>query len=388
MQKIRYRLVYNRKKQLNRQGTALIQVECRLNGRNIYFTTNLYLRPEHWDRNTAQVVNHPQKIELNAMLFDYIIHLQKIELDFWKQGIQPTLALMREAVRNNKTATIPFLTFARMCINSSDRKENTKENLLSTVSHLEKFRPGIDFKDLTYSFVRDFESWLRKNGKSTNTTSKHLRQLRTLVNEAINEGYIKPDAYPFRKFKIKKEKTEHKHLTPDELSILENLSTRNSKQRHVLDAFLFCCYTGLRYSDFCSITQKNIIQIDRSPWLVLTMQKTNLQIKLPLSLLFAGKALNILSRYSSIEEFSSIPSNCETNRIIAEIRKLASIHKPFTFHAARHTCATLLVHQGVAITTVQKVLGHTSVKTTQLYSEIMSDTIVKDLKSSSLRLSL
>lgn len=177
-------------------------------------------------------------------------------------------------------------------------------------------------------------------------------------------------------------------MTPDELSILENLSTRNSKQRHVLDAFLFCCYTGLRYSDFCSITQKNIIQIDRSPWLVLTMQKTNLQIKLPLSLLFAGKALNILSRYSSIEEFSSIPSNCETNRIIAEIRKLASIHKPFTFHAARHTCATLLVHQGIAITTVQKILGHTSVKTTQLYSEIMSDTIVKDLKSSSLRLNL
>ena len=51
------------------------------------------------------------------------------------------------------------------------------------------------------------------------------------------------------------------------------------------------------------------------------------------------------------------------------------------FHTARHTCATLLVHQGVAITTVQKILGHTSVKTTQIYSEVMSDTIIKDLKS-------
>lgn len=50
-------------------------------------------------------------------------------------------------------------------------------------------------------------------------------------------------------------------------------------------------------------------------------------------------------------------------------------------HLARHTCATLLVHQGVAITTVQKLLGHTSVKTTQIYSEVLSSTIVRDLKN-------
>lgn len=50
-------------------------------------------------------------------------------------------------------------------------------------------------------------------------------------------------------------------------------------------------------------------------------------------------------------------------------------------HTARHTCATLLVHQGVAITTVQKLLGHTSVKTTQIYSEVLSSTIVRDLKN-------
>ncbi|MEO4750381.1 tyrosine-type recombinase/integrase [Phocaeicola vulgatus] len=54
---------------------------------------------------------------------------------------------------------------------------------------------------------------------------------------------------------------------------------------------------------------------------------------------------------------------------------------PILFHVSRHTCATLLVHQGVAITTVQKLLGHTSVKTTQIYSEVLSSTIVRDLKN-------
>lgn len=55
--------------------------------------------------------------------------------------------------------------------------------------------------------------------------------------------------------------------------------------------------------------------------------------------------------------------------------------QPITFHTARHTCATLLVHQGVPITTVQKLLGHTSVRTTEVYSEVLSNTIIRDLKA-------
>ena len=84
MQKIRYRLVYNRKHTLNKQGTALIQVEAKLNQRNIYLTTNIYIKPEYWNKDISEVINHPQSVELNAMLFEYIIYLQGIELSFWK----------------------------------------------------------------------------------------------------------------------------------------------------------------------------------------------------------------------------------------------------------------------------------------------------------------
>ena len=94
MEKIRYRLVYNRKKQLNKQGTALVQVEASLNQRKIYFKTNVYFRPEHWNKQTAQVVDHPQSNDLNAMLFEFALHLQGIELSVCKRGIQPQLALL------------------------------------------------------------------------------------------------------------------------------------------------------------------------------------------------------------------------------------------------------------------------------------------------------
>ena len=150
--------------------------------------------------------------------------------------------------------------------------------------------------------------------------------------------------------------------------------------RHILDAFLFCCYVGLRFSDFCQLDQSNFIKINGKRWLYFKSVKTGIELRLPLYLLFDGKALCILDKYN-IAEFASLGSNSEVNKALSVIAGMARIKKHITYHTARHTCATLLIHQGVPITTVQRLLGHTSVKTTEIYSEILSSTIVKDLRA-------
>ena len=380
MQKIRYRLVYNRKKHLNRQGTALVQIEASLNQRKVYFRTNIYLKPEHWDSRRSQVYNHPQADDLNTMLYEFILQLQEIELSLWKRGVPATLSLLKDAIVKDKPVNVTFPVFARDYVLSSDRKDSTKENLLTTITVLQDFRSGLDFKDITYTFLKEFEVYLREKGNSVNTIAKHLRQLRTLVNEAINQGYIHADAYPFRKFKIKQEKGRHEFLTPDELRKMENLQVSDKRLRHVLDAFLFCCYVGLRFSDFCQLSPANFIRVNGKRWLHFKSIKTGVEIRLPLHLLFDGRALAILDKYD-ISDFANLGSNSETNKALVELAALARIRKHITYHTARHTCATLLIHQGVPITTVQKLLGHTSVKTTEIYSEILSNTIVRDLKA-------
>lgn len=380
MDKIKYRLVYNRKKQLNKQGTALVQVEASLNQRKVYFKTNIYLKPEHWDKRTSQVIVHPQANDLNAMLFEFVLHLQGIELSLWKRGVPATLSLLKDAMKKNRPVNVTFPVFAKEYVQHSDRRQSTKENLITTINVLQEFRPGLDFKDITYTFLKDFEVYLREKGNGVNTVAKHLRQLRTLVNEAINQGYIHADAYPFRKFKIKQEKGRHEFLTPDELRKLEILEINDRKLRHVLDAFLFCCYVGLRFSDFCQLTPANFIRVNGKRWLHFKSIKTGIELRLPLHLLFEGKALSILDRYD-ITEFANLGNNSEVNKCLAQITMMARIKKHVTYHTARHTCATLLIHQGVPITTVQKLLGHTSVKTTEIYSEILSSTILRDLKA-------
>lgn len=91
IEKIRYRLVYNRENTLNNQGTALVQIEALLHKRKMYLSTNVYLRPGEWDKDTAQVVNHPQGDALNAMLYEKILELQAVEIGYWKRGVSPTL---------------------------------------------------------------------------------------------------------------------------------------------------------------------------------------------------------------------------------------------------------------------------------------------------------
>ena len=335
MEKIRYRLVYNRKNQLNKQGTALVQMEASLNQRKVYFKTNIYIHPEHWDKKTAQVCNHPQANDLNSMLFEFMLHLQGIELSFWKRGIQPTLALLRDAIKKNTPVNVTFTVFAREYVKHSDRRKSTKDNLITTINVLQEFRQGLDFKDITYTLLKDFETYLREKGNGVNTVAKHLRQLRTLVNEAINQGYIHADAYPFRKFKIKQEKGRHEFLTPDELRKLENLEVKDQKLRHVLDAFLFCCYVGLRFSDFCQLSPENFIKVNGKKWLHFKSIKTGIELRLPLHLLFEGKALGILERHN-IEEFASLGCNSDVNKYLAQIAGMARIKKHITYHTARH----------------------------------------------------
>ena len=380
IEKIRYRLVYNRKKQLNKQGAALVQIEAYLNGRKIYLTTNVYLRPEEWDHDTSQVVQHPQANDLNAMLYEKILELQQVEISYWRKGVSPSLLDLKNAVKHHVTADITFLNFARNSVEQSNRREGTKQNIYATMHRMKNFRGDVEIRDVNYKYLTDFEAYLRSLGLKVNSVGKHLRNVRTLINEAINQGYMNLNDYPFRKFKIQKEKPEHRVLTQKELSKLESVALKGKMRQRVLDSFLFCCYSGIRFSDYKLLTDDNILSLKGNKWLSLRTQKTNIKQKIPIYLLFEGKALNLIGKYDSLEAMNKIGCNADVNRILKDITCKAGIAKRVTFHTARHTFATLLLGQSIPITTIQRLLGHTSVKTTQIYSEVLDDTLIYDLK--------
>ena len=116
-------------------------------------------------------------------------------------------------------------------------------------------------------------------------------------------------------------------------------------------------------------------------WLIYKSVKTNTEVRLPLYLLFEGKGIEVLNKYQDdLADFFKLRDNSNVNKELLIISRLAGINKKVSFHTARHTNATLLIYNGVNITTVQKLLGHKSVKTTQVYTNVMDMTIVRDLE--------
>lgn len=381
MKKISYRPVFNRKKKLNVHGTALIQVEAYMEGKKIYFSTHIYLRPDQWDDKRKVIKSHPHADILNRMLKEFIIKLESKELDLWKNGYDVTLNRLKDEFRTKISTS--FLSFTKMLISNSHQRPSTKRNHMSTYRLLTKFKSGISFKEVDAKFVHDFEQYLYSCGFQTNTVAKHMKHLKSFVNAAIDREYIDANNYAFRRYRIKTKEAKHSFLLEEDIRKLEELvlPEKRSKWVHTLDAFLFCCYTGMRYSDFRNMSEKNIVRINGSPWIVYTSVKTGVEVKLPISLLFEGKAWKMLQKYKhSLPAFFDIKPNSNVNKELIRIRKLAKIDKHFSFHSARHTNATLLIYKGANITTVQKLLGHRNIATTQIYSEVMESTLVKDLK--------
>lgn len=384
MKKITYRSVFNRKKKLNVQGTALVQIEAYLEGKKTYFSSHIYLRPDQWDSKRQVIKAHPHADILNRMLREFILKLESKELELWKNGYDVSLNRLKEEFRSKAGSS--FLQFVKNLIGNSQQRASTKRNHMSTYRWMVRFRPGVNFKDVDPKYIHDFEQFLYSNGFQTNTVAKHMKHLKSFVNAAIDRDYINANDYAFRRYRIKTKDTKHSFLQPEEITKLEELVLEGKKKKlnHSLEAFLFCCYTGLRYSDFRSLTEKNLVRINGKPWIVYTSVKTGVEVKLPISLLFDGKAWKMLQKHkNNLSAFFAIKPNSNVNKELIRIRKIAKIDKHFSFHSARHTNATLLIYKGANITTVQKLLGHRNISTTQIYSEVMESTLIKDLKKCS-----
>ena len=149
------------------------------------------------------------------------------------------------------------------------------------------------------------------------------------------------------------------------------------------DLFVFSCYTGLAYCDVMSLTKENIsIGIDGEYWIMTSRKKTNQPVRVPL----LSKALEIIEKYKhhpkAIATGTAFPNltNQKLNSYLKEIADFCGITKNLTFHLARHTFATTVtLTNGVPIETVSKMLGHSNIRTTQVYAKVIEKKVSDDM---------
>lgn len=375
--KIRYRLVWNHARRLNKRGEGLVQVECQQGSKRIYFSTGIYMEPGQLEN--GRVVDHELANDLNVILRRMRIDIERIELDFLKRDIRVTLPMMKEAMKANSTPTAQLVDFGRTVIQQSSRREVTKQSYRTMLNDIDQWRHGVRVDEVDYQFIVKYDQLLKDRRVAHNTRVGRLRLLRAVLNEAVKRDLIVRN--PFDRYHVEGMTSRHGFLTDDDVGKLQRMDNLNRKQRQVRDCFLFCCYTGLRFGDLRRLRTDHISE---DGWIRMTMQKTGERVAIPYRDLFDGRAAAMLAAYGGdpYKMTRRLGDNSQVNRTLKDLLQMAGVLTDFrvTFHTSRHTFASLLLQDGVPMTTVQKLLGHKRSTTTEIYAEVTERTIEKDVK--------
>lgn len=270
----------------------------------------------------------------------------------------------------------------------------TMKNYYTTAGYLKEFvqmqyrRSDIYLSELDYSFITKLEHFLRRRQPDdhqkkleNNGLMKHLERFHKIIRLAVKMSWLDKD--PFTMFQLKFNKTERGYLTTAELTRLENKKLTIERIAYVRDLFVLSCYTGLAYIDVMELTPDNLVHgIDNNQWIKTTREKTRIPVNVPL----LPQAARIIEKYKThpkaVAGGTLLPhiSNQKLNSYLKEVADLCDINKTLTYHVARHTFATAVtLSNGVPIETVSKMLGHTTIRTTQIYAKVVERKVSDDM---------
>lgn len=357
------------RKRTLKSGSTSLYLDIYLNGKRSYEYLNLYLVPE---KTRADKEKNKETLKLaDAVRAQRVVEFQNGRFGF-EEGYK---------------LDTNFLDYYRMLCEK--RHENPESlgnwgNWYSALKHLERFcRPDMTFREVTPKFVQDFKDYLdktartrckRKNAtegeedrKPLSSASKvsYFNKLRACINQAFEDGIIPRN--PLRGIEgFKIEERERVYLTLEEVKAMVEAECKYPALRN---AFLFSCLTGLRKSDIEKMKWSEVRQQGEFTRIVFKQKKTGGQEYIdinPQAVVFMGERRK--------PEDHVFPNFAYSSFYLMELKRWAmraGITKDITFHSGRHTFAVLMLDLGADIYTVQKLLGHKEIHTTQIYAKIM-----------------
>ncbi|SDK57503.1 Site-specific recombinase XerD [Pedobacter sp. ok626] len=244
------------------------------------------------------------------------------------------------------------------------------------------FKKDLDVRCIDHEFIDGFDFYLHTNKENdTNTANKHLKNLKKIVTICRKYKWITTD--PFFGYILKSKPVHREYLTADELRKITEKQFSTTRLSQVRDFFLFSCYTGLSYADVQKLKIADIgIGVDGERWIFTYRKKTDTRVAIPLLPI----AANILDKYKDhpycLNNNKALPvsSNQKMNEYLVEIAALSGVNKTLGNRIAKRTFGTTVtLTNGVPIESVSKMLGHTNIRTTQLYAKVLDNKVSEDM---------
>lgn len=391
-------LFYIKRGNPKKNGNVVIMGRITIDGERSQFSTKLEINPTVWDNKSGKVKgNNAKAISINNALDNFrgkatmhynklmdvngYAHPEKVRnalfgLEEKSKTIMYYFNKFNEQYKSKVGAVVTRTTYLRY--------ELAQKRLGEFMEETRKVK-DMPYREITTVFLQDFYLFLRNKYKSGNNNAmKTIQHVRAVFFYIKNTGEHFAD--PFANFKISFEKIERSYLTKEELEVLYNKKFGSERLERVRDVFLFCCYSGLSYSDLYNLTKEEIkTGIDGNLWIMDTRNKTGVPYKVRL----LDIPVAILNKYEYLQKDGKllpVISNQKMNEYLLEIANLCCINKKITCHVARHSFATLCLTEGMSIESVSKLLGHTKIKTTQIYARIIDKKLSDDMDQLAKRL--
>lgn len=267
-----------------------------------------------------------------------------------------------------------FLAYFEVLCEKRNNSEGNYGNWKSALKHLKNWdKSNVKFSDIDKEWMEDLKHYFihdakRKNEQllSRNSSSSYFNKVRAALKQAVKDGIISTNPADTVEG-IKEAETKREFLTLDEL---KQAVKTDCEVEEIKNAFLFSALTGLRFSDIEKLTWSEIqFSKENGNYIRFMQKKTEGQQTLP----FSEDALQFIGSRKEPEEkvFQKLMYSDRNNEKLRDWMTNAGIKKHITFHSARHTFATLQLTLGTDIYTVSKLLGHKSLKTTEVYAKVI-----------------
>ena len=383
------------KGKLKANGKAPVLARVTINGEMIHLATRMDVEPDRWIGKECRTLGKTAEDKyVNEMLEKYRTIIRNKYDDLFFKGEVITASRLKSLLTSKNEEVKKLLQlfdefnndYSKLVGKETSQKTYTRY-LLARRRLAEFMVAKYNVKDILLSeinkkFINDFYIYLRTvdghNGH--NYHMKMIQRFRTVFKMAKDNGWVTTD--PFGSFKMKMEETHRDCLTIEELTTLMEKQLVSERLCKVRDIFVFSCYTGLSYTDVYHLEKVDLVKgNDGRLWIDRERIKTGNEFNVPL----LDVPLAILEKYAdhtSKNKLLDIPSNQKVNDYLKEIAAVCGIDKPLTFHIARHTFATTVtLENGVPLETVQKMLGHKTIRTTQIYAKMTKRRIGTDMQT-------
>ena len=390
-------LFYLRKSMARNNTEAPIYMRITVNGNRVDLSTHQFALQAKWDVKHGYLKGPKTDTRItNTALDNLRSKVLKIYNQLEVAGKQVTAELIRNALVGktiNRRGLVEVFKLYNYQLESKvghGYSYGTLEKYKATCQKVENYiryqynRSDLFLDELDYQFITNYELYLKSEVKNKhNTVSKSVSFLKRIIRYSMNSGWLDKD--PFLLFRCPYKDPQRAFLSQEELETLQNKKLLVNRLSIVRDMYVFSCYTGMPFSDMEKLTPADISTgIDGEKWIIYTRIKTGIRAPIPL----LPMPLSIIDKYKNypvnLNKGKLLPvySNQKINGYLKEVAVVCGINKNLTFHTARHTFATTVtLSNGVPIETVSKMLGHTSIKTTQIYSKVVDSKISEDMKS-------